>query len=353
MPPHPEQEPARSQTNVAEDPAAQSPRPKISVLLAAYNSAETVAAAIRSVLEQTEQSYELLVIDDGSSDKTAEVADEFARQDARVRVIRMAQNGGQSKALNHGIALARGRWTATLDADDRYHPKRLAALIEAGDRQGVDLVAENLFLVDGATGSVVGSAFDPAEGPRRLTVNDLVPDIFAAKFDIVITKPAFRTDFLRQHGLRYYENTKFAQDFLILVDFFAAGGRAWLLPEPFYYYTLPVSPSLGSWTNTGLGAWRYNYSYVCGIIRDYLDKPLVRRDRALTRMLRRRNRHYDLLEHYQHAVHAFKVERRAGKAIEILLANPGAALAFGYRVWRRCGRALSRRPESMTLTVGK
>ncbi len=71
-----------------------------------------------------------------------------------------------------------------------------------------------------------------------------------------------------------------------------------------------------------MGAWRYNYSYVCGIIRDYLDKPLVRRDRALTRMLRRRNRHYDLLEHYQHAVHAFKVEHRAGKAIAILWPIP-------------------------------
>ncbi len=214
MPPQPEQEPARLQANVTEDPSAQLSAPNITVLLAAYNSAGTVARAIRSVLEQTEQSYELLVIDDGSSDKTAEIADGFARQDARVRVIRMAQNGGQSKARNHGLAMARGRWTATLDADDRYHPKRLAALVEAGDRQGVDLVVENLLLVDSATGSVVGSAFDPAEGPRRLTVNDLVPDIFAAKFDIVITKPAFRTDFLRQHGLRYYENTKFAAGFL-------------------------------------------------------------------------------------------------------------------------------------------
>ena len=150
---------------------------------------------------------------------------------------------------------------------------------------------------------------------------------------------------MRRHDLRYYEKTKLAEDLLFLVDFFAAGGNAWFLFEPLYYYTLPISPSLGSWTTTGAGTWRYNYGHVCGIIGDYLDKPLVRRNMALTRMLRRRNRHYDSLEHYQRAVHAFKVERRAGKALGILLTSPGAALAFAYRVGRRFTRAIKHRPD--------
>lgn len=91
----------------------------------AYNAARTLGSALRSVQRQSERDWECLVVDDGSTDATAEVAREFARQDARVRLLAV-EHGGIVPALNAGIAACRGELVARLDADDLMQRRRLA-----------------------------------------------------------------------------------------------------------------------------------------------------------------------------------------------------------------------------------
>jgi len=93
-----------------------------SVIIPNYNNAATLGRAIDSVLAQTWPAHEIIVIDDGSSDASPEVA---ARYGQRIRYIRQA-NGGVSAARNAGAALASGNWLAFLDADDTFLPERLA-----------------------------------------------------------------------------------------------------------------------------------------------------------------------------------------------------------------------------------
>lgn len=95
--------------------------PTISVVIPVYNGAGTIARAIESVLAQTYQAHELIVVDDGSTDDTAAVVADFG---ARVRYIRQP-NSGVSAARNAGAAAATGDWLAFLDADDWYYPDRL------------------------------------------------------------------------------------------------------------------------------------------------------------------------------------------------------------------------------------
>jgi len=97
--------------------------PTISVVIPNYNNALTLARAIESVLAQTYPASEIIVIDDGSTDASAEVAARFGE---RIRYIRQP-NGGVSAARNNGARLAGGEWIAFLDADDIYLPERLAA----------------------------------------------------------------------------------------------------------------------------------------------------------------------------------------------------------------------------------
>jgi glycosyltransferase involved in cell wall biosynthesis len=92
------------------------------VIVPAYNAASTVGMAVDSVLAQSCGDFELLVIDDGSSDGTAEVV--RVRQDPRVRCATTA-NGGVARARNHGLGLASGDLVAFLDADDLWHPTKL------------------------------------------------------------------------------------------------------------------------------------------------------------------------------------------------------------------------------------
>src|SRR5579859_6471888 len=100
----------------------------VTVLIPAYNAGPFLHRAVGSALDQTHPPLEVIVVDDGSTDDTADVAQRLALADPRVRVIRLPENGGPAKARNAGLDLARGEWVAVLDADDAYMHARLEDL---------------------------------------------------------------------------------------------------------------------------------------------------------------------------------------------------------------------------------
>lgn len=101
--------------------------PLITVLVAAYNAAETLPTALRSLEEQTWRNLEILVIDDASPDNgaMARVVEDHAQRDPRIRLIRMAENGGAYVARNRGLDEAKGVYVTLHDADDWSHPKKI------------------------------------------------------------------------------------------------------------------------------------------------------------------------------------------------------------------------------------
>ncbi|HEY6781514.1 MAG TPA: glycosyltransferase family A protein, partial [Thermoleophilaceae bacterium] len=100
------------------------------MVVPAYDAEQTLGATLDSLQAQTHADWEAVVVDDGSADATAALATERARLDPRVRVVRQP-NGGVSTARNAGIAQARGRWLAFLDADDWLAPEAFATLLGA------------------------------------------------------------------------------------------------------------------------------------------------------------------------------------------------------------------------------
>ena len=103
--------------------------PTVSVVMSVYNGAKDVPAAARSILEQTFTDFEFIAIDDASpGDNSAEVLEQLASQysDSRLQIVRLPVNHGLAGALNHGIALARGRYIARQDQDDISNRTRLA-----------------------------------------------------------------------------------------------------------------------------------------------------------------------------------------------------------------------------------
>jgi glycosyltransferase involved in cell wall biosynthesis len=101
--------------------------PTVSVLMTAYNRERYIASSIDSVLAQTFDDFELVIVDDGSSDGTVEIARRFARQDRRVRVEVNDRNLGDYPNRNRAAALARGTLLKYHDSDDLLYPHCLAA----------------------------------------------------------------------------------------------------------------------------------------------------------------------------------------------------------------------------------
>src|SRR5262247_778662 len=104
------------------------PEPTISVILPVYNRAGTVGSAIRSVLQQDFANFELIVVDDGSTDGSADVVETF--RDPRVKLIRQTSNAGGNAARNRGIDAARAPLIAFLDSDDEYLAHKLGFTID-------------------------------------------------------------------------------------------------------------------------------------------------------------------------------------------------------------------------------
>jgi teichuronic acid biosynthesis glycosyltransferase TuaG len=102
----------------------------ITVITPAFNAERFIAEAIRSVLSQTFEDFEYLIVDDGSTDATATVAQAYAANDARVQVLTGRENNGSYGARNEGLKRARGSYVAFLDADDIWEPTFLARTLE-------------------------------------------------------------------------------------------------------------------------------------------------------------------------------------------------------------------------------
>lgn len=175
--------------------------PLVTVLLPAFNAANWLSAALDSVLAQSLSDFELLVIDDGSTDSTAELLGRYA--DTRLRVVRRA-NRGLVDVLNHGIELSRGKYIARMDADDVAHPRRLArqvTFLEAHPQVGI-----------------CGTWFR-VRSTRRLSRvrtptghDEIAANLF---FRSAFGHPTvmFRRSFLEESGLRYDGAARHAEDF--------------------------------------------------------------------------------------------------------------------------------------------
>lgn len=119
--------------------------PLVSVVLPSYNHERWLGAAITSVLAQTCPDFELIIVDDGSKDRSLDVARSFA--DQRIRIVAQA-NAGAHAAINRGVELATAPFTAILNSDDVYRPRRLERLLSAAQRGPGLLWFTDLAIID-------------------------------------------------------------------------------------------------------------------------------------------------------------------------------------------------------------
>jgi succinoglycan biosynthesis protein ExoO len=209
----------------------------VSVIIPSFNSASTIRRAVDSVLGQTYQDFEIIIVDDASTDGSAQQLLRDYRADARIRVELLLENRGPSTARNRAIDLANGTWIALLDADDAWMPSRLETLI--GAAAGSDFIADNILAYDASSRLVTGPCFGPFARPQLLLEDLLAGRIGSQRLEVGWLKPVMRADFLRDHNLTYNAGLRFGEDYLLYCEALCLGARFRLVQHLGYIYSTP------------------------------------------------------------------------------------------------------------------
>ncbi len=322
--------------------------PKVSVIIPAYNTEARVGQAIQSVLDQTEQRFEIIVVDDGSTDRTVEVVKGFA--DERVRLHVTEQNRGANNARNCAIEMASGEWVALLDSDDWYAPQRLEKLLQAANRLGdVDMIADNVYEIPagGVPDLPSGTYRDERGGVREVKTlftegmkANLPAQLSAAAFirgnktgpdnlRLGLVKPLFKRAFLQENNLRYDEDVRRSQDTVFYLKCLVHGARFILIPQPYYVYRQDRPGAIGD-SKSPLEAMRHRHVLNERMLQQAqerrphdreLKRALLLRQRGLERMMR-----YYTFRKYLHTHPSTQIWRQA-------MRNPYGL--FVFLIWEK------------------
>ena len=230
-------------------PARVSGLTRVTIVIPAYNAADTLVCAVRSALAQTLDGVEIYIVDDCSTDNTWEIVQVLWQQCTRLRASRLKENRGRAYVGNFAAERATGKWIAILDADDWYRPERLERIVTAAEAAGTEMGSDNQYLIDPGLQTIVGTAFRRIGREKTLDLDSFLDGSDAtSNFDYGMLKPVFLREFLLRHELEYYVPARRGQDYYMNLCFFAAGGRATVLDEPFYYYVQPFGRVSRQWS---------------------------------------------------------------------------------------------------------
>ena len=189
--------------------------PHISIIIPVYNDEKFLPECLDSVLRQDYPSFELLLIDDGSTDGSGEIADRYAEKDSRIVVVHQP-NTGVSAARNRGVAEARGEYIAFVDADDRVTPSYLSHLLSPQ----TDLSIAGISLLHEPSGRMESHGFDRTRSARTDRERGL---LFAdAEIHDTTKGPCnklFRREIIEQHHLRFDPRYSYGEDHLFVLEF--------------------------------------------------------------------------------------------------------------------------------------
>jgi len=156
----------------------------ISVIMSSYNYGQYIKEAIDSVINQTFTNWELIIIDDASSDNSMKIIHKYLHKDSRIKLIINEKNLGLAKTLQKGINLAEGHWIAFLESDDIFSPASLEKKIEAA-KQGADIIFTDVELFqDEEMSELLQKSFDE----RNKYIINLDKSMFIRNFKDVIYK---------------------------------------------------------------------------------------------------------------------------------------------------------------------
>lgn len=209
--------------------------PKISVVIPAYNTAPWLPRTLESLLAQTHENLEIIVVNDGSKDDTGEVLDAFAVREPRINAIHK-ENGGVTSARLAGIAVATGDWIGFVDGDDTVEPQMFARLLENALENQADIshCGHRVLFPDGRVEMVHGTG-EKRQQDRLTGIRDLLD---GGQIESSLCTKLFRRELFENLEEKMDPAIKNGEDYLMNYYLFAAADKAVYEDVCPYYYIL-------------------------------------------------------------------------------------------------------------------
>ncbi len=212
----------------------------LSVVSPMHNGSLYLEAFLQSVLRQSFSSFELIMVDDGSTDDSAQIIQNYQNKDSRIRLIRQTQKGAGS-ARNLGLSHAKGQYIIFLDCDDWFCKDFFKTMIDRIKKDRSDVAVCEFFIYDQKTTQT-----------RRFRIAEEAESEIAGTnliFDLLVPNPwtkLYRTDFLRQHKLSFQEITS-CNDWSFAYTSLACAHKISVIREPLVFYRSETSVSISSY----------------------------------------------------------------------------------------------------------
>ena len=210
---------------------------KISVIIPVYNAGKFIRKCLDSIVSQTFPEFEVICIDDGSTDDSSPILSEYASQYKNITVIRQ-KNMGQGPTRNRGVGLAVGKYIKFVDADDYLHPNALQILFETAEKTKVDIVVCKAFCVN-----ETGDSISTLKMWNNLIGNYSKKDLSNIDFFNNACSPVLWDKLIKADIAKTCLSPalKRGQDFVTLIKYLALSNNVFFIDVILYYYWLHVS----------------------------------------------------------------------------------------------------------------
>lgn len=208
--------------------------PTVSIIVPVYNAEETLRRCVDSILSQEYRDFELLLVDDGSTDSSGDILDGYAQADSRVRVTHK-QNTGVSGTRNVGLDQATGEYIQFLDSDDWITPDATKLLVRSAREHDCDMVIADFYRVVGDRVAHKGDIEDAGV----LTREEYAACMMESPADYyygVLWNKLYRRSIICDHGIRMDTQVSWCEDFMFNLEYIYYASSFFALQVPIYYY---------------------------------------------------------------------------------------------------------------------
>ena len=209
-------------------------RPMVSIVVPIYNAENYLRRCVDSILNQEYTDFELLLVNDGSTDASGDICEEYGDQDPRVIVIQK-ENTGVSDSRNRALDRARGQYLQFLDSDDWITPDATRLFVRAAEEYGCDMVISDFYRVVGERLSTKGDI----EEEGVLTREEFAAHMMENPADFyygVLWNKLYRRDIVEEHNLRMDTDINWCEDFMFNLEYIRYAKVFYALHAPIYYY---------------------------------------------------------------------------------------------------------------------